>query len=233
MNRCTRRAWARIGVCGALGLLATFAHAGGAGTNLLVEWRVVSSGSGQTQGVGVRAGGIQLSTQDVSQRQDSVHSLMVLNGGRARLYVGQSVPQTNWQFIFSAPGAAGVNPSASTTGGQQASAGAQLLSQTTWIDLGQGLSVRPQWPGGRAPVKIDIEAQSRQPAGPAVAPDGMAADGVIQRQDVATTLSMPMGQWVVVAQTRSNYMQSVRGTWSTRDVDDQGGQQLELRVSAP
>ncbi|HET8693596.1 MAG: hypothetical protein KGI91_05665 [Burkholderiales bacterium] len=233
MNRCTRRAWAQMGIGCTLGLLAGLAQAGGA-TNLMVEWRVVASASGQAQRAGVTAGGVQLSTQDVSQRQDSVHSLTVLNGGRARLYVGQSVPQTNWQFIFSVPtvGASGAASTGSASGAQ-ASAGAQLVSQTTWIDLGQGLSVHPHWPGGRAPVKVEIEAQSRQAAGPAIAPDGIAPDGAIQRQEVATTLSMPLGQWVVLAQTRSNYMQSVRGTWSTRDIDDQGGQQLEVRITAP
>ena len=136
--------------------------------NVGVEWRVVSASElRERQARVLGAGGVALSTQDASRQADAVHSLTVLNGGKARLYVGQSVPQTTWQFLFSAPG--------NSTGAalQQARLGAappppqgaQLLSQTVWIDLGQGLTVQPRWPGGKAPAEVQIEAVSRQPLG--------------------------------------------------------------------
>lgn len=213
---------------------ASGAWAGGAPGNLLVEWRVVSSARAQERQAGVEPGGIRLSTTDTQQGQEAVHSLLVLNGGRARLYVGRTVPQTNWQFLFSAPGASAHAGAASgAQSGQSSQAGAQLLSQTAWVDLGQGLTVHPRWAGGKAPVQVELEAQSRSAVGPMGGSIGIAPDGQTQRLDAASTLAIPLGQWVVVAQTRSQQTQSVRGTWSTTELDDQGGEQLEIRVRVP
>lgn len=195
--------------------------AGPAPGNLKVEWRVVSSAQAQARQAGVGSGGVSVSTSDMNQRQDSIHSLLVLNGSRARLYVGRTVPQTTWQFAFS--------PSNGGTGGGQV----QLQSQTTWIDLGQGLTVRPRWRGGAAPVEVEIEAQSRNHVGVMTGANGIAPDGQTQRQEVMSTLAIPLGQWVVVAQSRGNQAQQARGGWSTTELDSTGGEQLELRVTQP
>ena len=170
--------------------------------NLKVEWRVVSSAQAQASQAGIGGGGVSVSTSDLNQRQDSIHSLLVLNGSRARLYVGRTVPQTTWQFAFS--------PTNGGTGGGQV----QLQSQTTWIDLGQGLTVRPRWRGGAAPVEVEIEAQSRNHVGVMTGANGIAPDGQTQRQEVMSTLAIPLGQWVVVAQSRGNQAQQARGGWS-------------------
>lgn len=234
MNKLHRR----IGLTGllALGLIAVLAWVGRAQAgsapapgNLRVEWRVVSAAQVRERQANLAAGGVRLSTLDSGEQQDAVHSLLVLNGGKARLYAGRTVPQTTWQFLYSAPGAA----SGSASGAGTSGGGAQLLSQTVWIDLGQGLSVRPRWKGGSAPVELELEAQSRQALGGPIGPQGIAPDGQIQRQDVVTTLAVPLGQWVVVAQSSRHQTQNARGTWSTSELDDQGDQQLEVRVTQP
>ena len=233
-------AWLGLVAGGLLAALAVSApaFAGGAPVagNLRVEWRVVSSAQARERQAGLEAGGVRLSTLDAREQQDTVHSLLVLNGGKARLYAGRTVQQTTWQFLFSAPGATASGNAAAVgaaSGAQASSGGAQLLSQTTWIDLGQGLNVRPRWKGGRAPVELELEAQSRQPVGGPLGPSGFAPDGQIQRQEVSTTLAVPLGQWVVVAQSGRNQTRSVRGTVSTSDLDDQGDEQLEVRVTQP
>lgn len=235
-----RTAWLAHATGGLLAALAISApaHAGGAPAsgNLRVEWRVVSSAQARERQAGLEAGGVRLSTLDAREQQNTVHSLLVLNGGKARLYAGRTVQQTTWQFLFSAPG---VNPSgASATPGaasgvNASGAGAQLLSQTIWIDLGQGLNVRPRWRGGKAPVELELEAQSRQALGGPLGTSGLAPDGQIQRQEVSTTLAVPLGQWVVVAQSGRNQTRNMRGTVSTADLDDQGDEQLEVRVTQP
>ena len=204
--------------------------------NLLVEWRLVSA----SQARALQAG-TTLSTTDIRDQQQAVQRLWVLNGGRAKLYVGRSVPLTTWQIIAASPtGTSGGNNSSAAPVSAAASSGAsantgsaQLLSQTTWIDLGQGLSVHPHWPGGHAPVVVEIEAQSRSPVDLSSAPNGFSPDGQTQRHDVSTTLAVPLGQWVVVAQGRAQQQQQVRGSWSTSDLDSQDSDQLEIRVSAP
>ena len=126
--------------------------------NLRVEWRVVSSSQARSQAESQAArsdaGGVSVSSAGMAQRQDSIHSVQVLNGSQARVYVGRTVPQTTWQFLYS--GAAASNG---------ANGSAQLLSQTNWIDLVQGLTVRPRWRGGSAPVEVEVEAQSRNHVG--------------------------------------------------------------------
>jgi hypothetical protein len=63
--------------------------------------------------------------------------------------------------------------------------------------------------------------------------NGIAPDGQTQRQEVMSTLAIPLGQWVVVAQSRGNQAQQARGSWSTTTLDSTGGEQLELRVTQP
>ena len=114
MNRFKRRALARWVMAAAYGVCASSAMpvmAGAAAGNLKVEWRVVSSVQAQSSQAGIGGGGVSVSTSDLNQRQDSIHSWLVLNGSRARLYVGRTVPQPTWQFAFS--------PSHGGTGGGQ------------------------------------------------------------------------------------------------------------------
>ena len=200
--------------------------------NLRVEWRVVSSSQArsqaESQAARTDAGGVSVSSADMAQRQDSIHSVQVLNGSQARVYVGRTVPQTTWQFLYSGAATSSGNANSSAAG----NASAQLLSQTNWIDLGQGLTVRPRWRGGSAPVEVEVEAKSRNHVG-VMSGSSIAPDGQTQRLEVMTTMRIPLGQWAVVAQSRGNQAQSTRGTWSTSDVDDTGGEQLELRVTQP
>lgn len=208
--------------------------------NVQVEWRVVSSAQARARQAQIQVpGSVTLSTQDTRRQSDAVHSLTVLNGGKARLYVAQSVPQTSWQFLFSAPGQPAGQPGgggATSPGGNTASlGGAQLLSQTVWIDLGQGLTVQPRWPGGKAQVEVQMEAVSRQPlgAGALLGTSGFSPEGAVQRREVMSTLLVPMGQWVVIAQSSQQGSQRTRGVLSTAELDDEDASQLEIRLTLP
>lgn len=235
--------------------------------NLLVEWRM--SGQGQTQrgNVGIRTGQIivdsrggvvgrtSIGTETVrtESQQDSVQQVSVLNGGRARLYVGKSQPYTVWQWAWTGAATAGgslggslggigpqaVPPTAPPTGTPAGQGGypVNVVPQTVWIDLGQGLNVRPRWPGGQAPVVVELEAQARQPN--QVGQYGgayngqMDPDGQTRRIEVASTLSVPLGQWAVVARSGARVQRQQSGSLSTRDLDDEQSEQLEIRVTAP
>lgn len=207
--------------------------------NLLVEWRT----SGQSQdaragaGAGVTtitrnvptpgggytvsttrrtettvtfgAGSVQTQSSGQGQQQ-----MLVLNGGQARLFVGESRPFTVWQWGWGTPAG-------------QPTAQPQVWGQTVFLDLGQGLVVRPSWPGGQAPVRVELQATSAQ-RGTAYEPDGTS-----RRAEVASTLLVPLGQWLVVARSGQRTEIDQAGTLSTRTLDRQDSGVLEIRITAP
>lgn len=236
-------------------------HAGGRdealpARNLLVEWRTSGERSQQERRAGLRQGQVTIDTRGVwstgtlqagtvqtESRQDSTQQVQVLNGGRARLYVGTSQPLTVWQWagpVGGGGGLGGYGPSNGVSvgnGGGNSGAsgyGGQALPQTVWVDLGQGLSVTPRWPGGRAPVVVELEAQTRQSASPGGRLLGRVdPDGQTRRSELASTLSVPLGQWTVVARSGGRSEQQRSGTLSTRELDDAQSEQLEIRITAP
>lgn len=258
----------RIGagvLAGAL-TLSGAAHAGSRDglpqRNLLVEWRVSGQGLNEQRAAGIEVGrviidsrrgvigqaAVTAGTVRTDTQGSSVQQVMVLNGGRARLYMGRTQSVTAWQFVYS-PGAAqgqggfgaygntGGN-SGGNTGGNAAAPGVSAWPQTVWVDVGQGLHVTPRWSGGRD-VVVEIEAQSRQPAQPGSAynntPYGgqIDPDGQTRRTELASTVSVPLGEWVVVARNGGRVQRTQSGTLSTRDVDESQSEQLEIRVTAP
>jgi len=242
--------------------------------NLLVEWRMGGQGQAQQRNQGIRTGqiivdsrggvvgrtSIGMETIQTESQTDTVQQVQVLNGGKARLFVGKSQPYTVWQWAWTGQGGGGLggigpqtSPSGGATGGVTGGAAGNatggnpgqpggypvnVVPQTVWIDLGQGLNVRPRWAGGHAPVIVELEAQARQPAqlgsqmggvyGGQVDPDGQT-----RRIEVASTLSVPLGQWAVVARSGARVQRQQSGSLSTRDLDDNQSEQLEIRITAP
>jgi hypothetical protein len=229
---------ATCALCTALALSTAWSAEGLPQRNLVVSWRVVEAGQARTVGRG--AGGYTVSTGTLGGEALTEQQVVVLNGGRARLFVGRTQPYTVWQWAWNgSAGQAGQPAQAATAGAASAVAqpGVQAWAQTAYLDLGQGMTVRPRWAGGAAPVRVELEVRSRQAGGTEsgrygmIEPDGQP--GQVQQRDVATTLSVPLGQWAVVARSGPRAHLSEPGTVSTRELDAQQGEQLELRVSLP
>lgn len=200
--------------------------------NLVVSWRVSSQGSAGIQGGGVSQGGVTVDSRggvragqrSIQTHSDSVQTVQVLNGGEARLFMGRTVAYTAWQFAWRGPAEADGAPQA------------WVASQTQWLDLGQGLTVRPRWPGGRAPVTVALHAVGREAAsaGGLPAPGGqLEPDRQVRRTDVSSTLQVPLGEWTVVARRGQDGTARQTGTWSTRDTGTASDEVLEIRVSLP
>ncbi|HEV8312758.1 MAG TPA: hypothetical protein VGQ23_06805 [Burkholderiaceae bacterium] len=169
--------------------------------NLLVEWRVSEAVVDQRQsgvivlrsdGSGTRAGA-SVETRSSEHTGDGVQRLLVLNGAVAQLQLTQSVP---WQFV-----------QAAWQGGAASSPRSGVVMGTQWTASGHGLQVQPRWPGGAAPVSVELQAD-------AVAP---LADGGSVREQLRTTLQLPLDQWAVVAERSGNGAR----------------QTLQLKISAP
>ncbi len=75
-----------------------------------------------------------------------------------------------------------------------------------------GFAVTPQWPGGKAPVKLSIRLLD---AG----------------QEFSTTVSQPLGEWHTVLRTGGQARAEPRGTTSTREAQVVPARELQLRVS--
>jgi len=232
--------------------------------NLLVEWRIGGQGSSQLRQGGIQTGrviidsrrgvigqgGVTYGTTQTESSGNSVQQVTVLNGGRARLFFGSTQPVTTWQWAWSGGQGGGSgwtsygplegsaqsgDDAAERQGGRQGrSSPINIVPQTTWIDLGQGLVVTPRWPGGRAPVTVELEARSSEPAQPGSAYGGrLDPDGQVRRSEVSSTVSVPLGEWTVVARNGGQSSNTQSGTLSTRSLDESRSEQLEIRVTAP
>lgn len=217
--------------------------------NLMVEWRMAGQGSSQLRQGGIQTGrviidsrrgvigqaGVTYGTTQTESSGNSVQQVTVLNGGRARLFFGSSQPVTTWQWAWG-PGQGGGGGGWTSYGPQEGAGNSpvQVVPQTTWIDLGQGLIVTPRWPGGRAPVTVELEARSSEPAQPGGAYSGRVdPDGQVRRTEVSSTVSVPLGEWTVVARNGGQNARTQSGTLSTRSLDESRSEQLEIRVTAP
>lgn len=225
--------------------------------NLLVEWRMAGQGQTQQRNQGIRTGQVivdsrggvvgrssfGMETVQTESQSDTVQQVQVLNGGKARLFVGKSQPYTVWQWAWTGQGGSlgAIGPQANApagAAGQQGSYPVNVVPQTVWIDLGQGLTVKPRWAGGQAPVIVELEAQARQPAQMSSPMGGVYGgqldpDGQTRRIEVGSTLSVPVGQWAVVARSGGRVQRQQSGSLSTRDLDDSQSEQLEIRITVP
>lgn len=229
--------------------------------NLLVEWRIAGQGSSQLRQGGIQTGrviidsrrgvvgqaGVTYGTTQTESSGNSVQQVTVLNGGRARLFFGSTQPVTTWQWAWAGGqgGGGGWTSYGPLEGpGQDDDEVAErhgrgrspvhIVPQTTWIDLGQGLVVTPRWPGGRAPVTVELEARSSEPVQPGGVHSGqLEPDGQVRRTELSSTVSVPLGEWTVVARNGGQASRTQSGTLSTRSLDESRSEQLEIRVTAP
>ncbi len=199
-------------------LCAGFVQAAPPQRNLSVEMRVSddqADAQRDAQGsvtIGSRGGrpnvGGSVTVQSGSSRQasDTAQRVLVLNGGRAtlRLAQGLQVDDTEVWWTPWGPGAA-------------------VRSQ--WVELVNGMEVQPRWPGGDAPVTLEIAAQS---TGRAMPRSGQPLPPLTQ---VFTTLQVPMGEWVEVARLQGRQTASVSGGFGAATASRQ--RSLQVRVSLP
>jgi hypothetical protein len=155
----------------------------------------------------VNAGG-SVTVQSGSSRQasDATQRVLVLNGGRAtlRLAQGLQVDDTEVWWTPWGPGAA-------------------VRSQ--WVELVNGMEVQPRWPGGAAPVLLEIAAHS---AGRATPNSGQPLP---PQASVFTTLQVPMGEWVEVARVQGRQSTVSSGGFGAATSSRQ--RSLQVRVSLP
>lgn len=141
----------------------------------------------------------------------------VRNGEKASLQINQSRPM---QWVQKIEAHSATLSAASASASSQAGGVTQAI---TWMESGQSFTVTPHWPGGKKPVKLEIEVQSS-------AVDARTSSDLpaTARQRYSTTVSAPLNQWVTIAtsgRAASAGSYSSNGTSDTRSL-------LQIRVTA-
>lgn len=214
-HRRMRQLLVQLSVC--LGLGSGLAQAAPPQRNLSVEMRVsedLADAQRQAQGAvridsrGQASGAVVLRAGTSMQTSDSAQRVLVLNGGRATLRLAQGLPLNDVEVVWTpwGPGAA---------------------LRTQWVELVNGMEVRPLWPGGDAPVTLEIAVQS---AGRAAVPN--FGQALSPQTSLLTTVQVPFGEWVEVArlQGRQSTVSSGGGFGAATTSRERS---LQIRVSLP
>jgi hypothetical protein len=213
----------RIVSCAAALLCIGLAQAAPPKRNLSVEVRVVeeladaqrdAQGAVRIDSRGGRVhsdGAVVVQAGSAHRALDATQRVLVLNGGRATLRLGQGVRVDDTEVWWTPWGP-----------------GATLRSQ--WAELVDGIEVRPLWPGDNVPVTLEIAVQRSAPAVQTPLPPGARAALPAQWQ-VATTVQAPLGEWVGVAQVMGRQAAGASGGFGAATSTRQ--RSLQVRVSLP
>lgn len=226
------------------GLLASVLAAGtaavtaqtAAARNLLVEVRqgVDASGSrsgvdadgrvviqGGSAGTDVRGGVLLHSLPgEGSLQRATTQQVRVLNGERASVRLSQTAPYTFYRVLWTPDGAV-------------------IAPATVWQENNQGIVVQPRWTGGDAPVEITLSAQTVATVSSMTRAERLILQHQGQNPQGATTLrtlttvEVPLGEWVTVAESGTEQTTSTRNTWSTQEARSSERYVVQLRITAP
>ncbi|MEJ5999589.1 hypothetical protein [Paucibacter soli] len=213
------------------GLLALPAWAAeGPRQNLWVELRWVESSVSGAAVAGVREGAVvvgtagsvsprgavELSTRRRDEGEEQAQQrLLVLNGHSASVQHGELAPVEWLDYGVQAD----LNAGQAQPGKVYAVPRMSVVERET-----RGFTVSPHWPGGSQPVRVELKAQDLAPAGPG------AHAGAAARQQVLSTVQVPLGDWVTVARSGQDLQRQQRGVLSSRDAEARGQRELQLRV---
>jgi len=196
--------------------------------NLWVELRWVESSVSSAAVAGVREGAVvvgtagsvsprgavELSTRRRDEGAEQLQRLLVLNGYSASVQLSELMP-VEWLDY-------GVQTDINA--GQAQPGKVYALPRKSVVEQTRGFSVSPHWPGGNQPVRVELKAEDLAPASPGA--QAMAP----ARQQVLSTVQVPLGDWVTVARSGQGLQRQERGVVSSRDAEARSLRELQLRV---
>lgn len=200
----------RFKLAAILALLALPAAAQLPKRDLLVEFRHVEEGAERSAGYTVNT---QARNPWLLARQ-----VQVRNGEKASVRLEQSIAV---QWVQEA---AAQDTSFPTTGGAARSRSAGVTQAVTRLVSGQSITVQPRWPGAKQAVSVEIEVKSSS-VGERIGAE-LPAQSTNQ---LVTTVSAPLGQWVTIASTGSSPQPGVYGN----DAASEMPRLFQIRVLAP
>lgn len=182
--------------------------------DLTVELRQVRDGQ-EDMADPPNSGGAYIVSTAPRAAEFAAQQVRVRNGEKASLRINQSIPLQWVQKIE-------VHSASLSAASASASSNAGSVTQAiTWMEAGQSLSVTPQWPGGKQPATVEIEVQS------SAVDDRSGSDlPATARQQVSTTVSTPLRQWVTIATTGTS---ARPGSYSSSG-SSEGKRHIQIRV---
>ena len=90
--------------------------------------------------------------------------------------------------------------------------------------------VRPRWPGGQAPVTVEMSAESGSIGG---ATGGASTGSGERRQQLLTTVQLPLGEWVTIASSDQSTSERRSGSFSSSEAERSRRQVVQMRVTVP
>ena len=184
--------------------------------DLTVELRQVKEGQEDQDTPQTSGGAYTVGTSGNRPVDFAPQQVRVRNGEKASLHINQSMPMQWVQKIESQSAtlsAQGTSASSNSGGATQA---------VTWMESGQSLTVTPHWPGGKLPVKIEIEVQS------SAVDERVSSDlPATSRQRYTGTVSAPLNRWVTIA---SSGKPAPAGSYSSAG-SSEGRRLTQIRVS--
>jgi hypothetical protein len=198
--------------------------------DLLVELRQVQEGQetqgGQDAHNGVDPGGAAYTVGTAPAGAVLVpQQVRVRNGEKASLRLLLSTPMQWTQSVGSQASSVNVSSTGAATSTNLSSSNtANTANQSlTWMEAGQSITLTPRWPGGKQPAMVELEMQS------AVMDERTSSDlPAITRQQVGTTVSAPLNQWVTIASSGSA---ASSGRYSSAAGVAQARRLVQIRVS--
>ena len=155
--------------------------------------RVIQPPAGSAQGgarIEIRSGDSVIGAQAGSTQQAgstrAQQSVRVVEGGRAFINVGQSVPLPMRQVV-------------------QGPGGTMVTETTAYRDIGQGFYAEPRLSGER--VTLEISPQYDTP--------GHQVYGSVNTQRVSTTVSGRLGEWIEIGGANQQFSSQKSGNLST------------------
>lgn len=142
----------------------------------------------------------------------------VQNGEKAQVRITQSQPM---QWVQSATSQNATLRAGSATATQQTGS---VTHAVTPVEAGQTLVLTPRWLGGSRPVSVAIDLQT------VVVDERTSGDlPTTQRQQVLTTVTAPLRQWVTIATAGTS---TPRNTYSSAGTGN-AMQLIQIRISPP
>lgn len=169
--------------------------------NLLVSLRVADDDASLGG-----AGGPAVTVHSARAGRSTEQSVLVLNGARAAIRLVQGMPVDDIDVVWTPWGPGGA-------------------VRSRWVELVDGLQVRPSWPGGNAPVTVELAIDR-------TAPGARTRPGAVPAQwSVLSTVQAPLDEWVAVAQLQARQARAAVTTGGFGASTRSRQRVLQLRVS--
>ena len=169
---------------------------------------VVIGSGGQVQG---RAG-VVAEARSQGSTLDTTQQVRVLNGGRAGVRLAQAQPLQWWEVA--------VGPRRPW-----------VVSRSVWVEAGRGFTVLPRWPGGDAPVTVEIQAEGGSISQPGSLQSFDKPAAGVDSAHTLTTVQLPLREWVTIAESGESGSQHTSGVLSSREAQQSRRWVVQMRVS--